>query len=301
MHVVKVDILYYNSFNIKNKVGEMKDYEICYYNDKNMSNDEKHVHSYYEVYFLSEDNASVFIQNKLYKLWQGDVVILPPGTLHRVIHREESETYSYFAFCISCEYYEKLLQISKDYEYMIKSVLEEEEYIYHNTQVEFSDIQSAIFHLLEEIHGNQYGKETKIFIGICDLLLLLNRMVYKKKHPQKAKEEENLYGNILKYIDDNLEKELSLEYLAGEFLVSKYHIAHIFKENTGISIHQYIMKKRLTACKEAILSNRSISKVYLMFGFKDYSSFYRAFKKEFGISPKEYKDLHIQLENHKEV
>ena len=92
MHVVKVDILYYNSFNIKNKVGEMKDYEICYYNDKNMSNDEKHVHSYYEVYFLSEDNASVFIQNKLYKLWQGDVVILPPGTLHRVIHREESET-----------------------------------------------------------------------------------------------------------------------------------------------------------------------------------------------------------------
>lgn len=38
-----------------------------------------------------------------------------------------------------------------------------------------------------------------------------------------------------------------------------------------------------------------------MFGFKDYSSFYRAFKKEFGISPKEYRDLHIQLDNHKEV
>ena len=126
-------------------------------------------------------------------------------------------------------------------------------------------------------------------------------MVYKQNHPQEIKQDQNLYGNIRKYIDDNLEKELSLEYLSGKFLISKYHIAHIFKANTGISIHQYIMKKRLIACKEAILNNHSISKEYQMFGFKDYSSFYRAFKKEFGISPKEYRDLHIQLDNHKEV
>lgn len=279
----------------------MKDFEICYYHDKNISVGENHTHSYYEIYFFPEENASVFIKDRFYKLWQGDVVILPPETLHRVILHEQRETYSYFAFRISGEYCKKLFQMSKDYEYIIQSVREREEYIYHNTQVEFCSIQSTIFHLLEEVHGNQYGRETKIFIEICDLFLLLNRMAYKQNHPQKMQEDRNLYGNILKYIDDNLEKELSLEYLAGEFLVSKYHIAHIFKENTGISIHQYIMKKRLTACKEAILSSRSISKAYQMFGFKDYSSFYRAFKKEFGISPKEYRDLHIQLEKHKEV
>lgn len=56
------------------------------------------------------------------------------------------------------------------------------------------------------------------------------------------------------------------------------------------------MKKRLSACQNAILSNISISKAYLMFGFKDYSNFYRAFKKEFGISPKEYKDMKMQIE-----
>lgn len=301
MRVVKVVVLYYNDFNIKNKVEEMKDYEICYYNDKNVSNDEKRIHSYYEVYFFPEENASAFVKDGIYKLWQGDILILPPGISHRIILQEQSESYNYFAFRISGEYYEKLLEMSNDYEYIMQSVKETEQYIYHNTLVEFWNMQSIIFHLLEEVHGSQYGKETKIFIGICDLLLLLNRMVYKKNHPQKIKEDQNLYGNILEYIDNNLEKELSLEYLSGELLVSKYHIAHIFKENTGISIHQYIMKKRLTACKEAILSNHSISKEYQMFGFKDYSSFYRAFKKEFGISPKEYRDLHIQLENHKEV
>lgn len=47
-------------------------------------------------------------------------------------------------------------------------------------------------------------------------------------------------------------------------------------------------------CKDAILGNDNITKIYLMFGFKDYTSFFRAFKKEYGISPKEYKELYMQ-------
>lgn len=105
-----------------------------------------------------------------------------------------------------------------------------------------------------------------------------------------------MYQKLLVYIDNHLEQDISLEHLAKKFYVSKYYIAHLFKGNTGISIHQYIMKKRLAACQNAILSNISISKAYLMFGFKDYSNFYRAFKKEFGISPKEYKDMKMQVE-----
>ena len=93
----------------------------------------------------------------------------------------------------------------------------------------------------------------------------------------------------LYYIEDHLEEDLTLEKLAAAFYVSKYHIAHVFKDSTGLSVHQYIMKKRLFACKNAIPDCENISDVYLQFGFKDYSSFYRAFKKEFGISPKEYK------------
>ena len=47
-------------------------------------------------------------------------------------------------------------------------------------------------------------------------------------------------------------------------------------------------------CRDAILSNENITKIYLMYGFKDYTSFFRAFKKEYGISPKEYKELYAQ-------
>ena len=56
------------------------------------------------------------------------------------------------------------------------------------------------------------------------------------------------------------------------------------------------MKKRLLKCRDAILSHTSISEAYLLYGFKDYSSFFRAFKKEYGMSPREYKDLFMQEE-----
>ena len=83
-----------------------------------------------------------------------------------------------------------------------------------------------------------------------------------------------------------------LERLAAELFVSKYHIAHVFKDEIGMSIHQYISKKRLARCREALLGDVPVTKVYLLFGFHDYSSFYRAFKKEYGISPKDFKKLH---------
>ena len=113
--------------------------------------------------------------------------------------------------------------------------------------------------------------------------------------PEKKVTDASLYANLVEYIENHLDEELSLERLAEEFYVSKYHIAHVFKDNIGLSIHQYITKKRLLLCEEAIRAKMNITDVYQTYGFGDYSSFYRAFKKEYGLSPKEYRDMQVEI------
>ena len=285
----------YKTEFLKRQYMLSRDYEIYYYSDCHMEPVDLHEHDYYEFYFFLEGNVSIQIEKKLYGLCAGDVVVIPPGVQHRAVIHNPNLPYSRFVFWISMDYYERLNMMSEDFFYTIRCVREKERYIFHNEPVEFSSIQSRIFHLIEEIHSDRFGKDSRIFLGICDLFLHLSRMIYEKDYPKAPKEDRDLYQSIIQYIDDQLDQDLSLEHLAGKFFASKYHIAHIFKENTGISIHQYIMKKRLAACRDAILSNISITKAYLMFGFKDYSSFYRAFKKEYGIPPKEYRDMKVHI------
>lgn len=274
-----------------------KDFEIYYYNSPYQSKVENHSHNYYEFYFFLEGDVSIEIHGEEYPLKYGDVVLIPPGIGHHAVVHGDGVPYRRFVFWISEDYCNRLLALSKDYVYIMQQAVIRKKYIFHNDIIGFNAIQSKVFMLLEELHSEKFGKEAKIALCVNDLILHLNRKAYENEHPQSPKEEQNLYQNLINYIEENLEDDLSLERMAGSFYISKYHISHIFKENAGISVHQYIMKKRLESCRQAIVSGMEISKAFLMYGFKDYSSFYRAFRKEYGISPKEYKDMQKKIQD----
>ena len=270
-----------------------KDFEIYYYNDHDLTKVDRHTHNYYEFYFFLEGDISIQIDKETFPIKHGDILLVPPMIPHHPIIHSLEIPYRRFVFWVSCDYWNYLMQISPDYGYLMQYVQTSRQYIFHNDPITFNTVQSKILRLLEEIHSERFGRSAQISLCVNDLVLCLNRLIYERTVPHPQNEELDLYQQLLKYIEQHLDEDLSLETLSKKFYVSKYHIAHIFTDNLGISIHQYITKKRLTLCREAILGKSSITEVYMTFGFGDYSSFYRAFKKEYGISPKDYRDMHI--------
>ena len=235
-----------------------RDFELYYYNDHNLSKVDLHSHNYYEFYFFMEGDVSIQIGTEVYPIHFGDIMLVPPHIPHRPIIHSTASPYRRFVFWISQEYCNHLLQISKDYAYLMQHVQVSQNYFFPTDRITFNAIQSKLLRLIEEVRSDRFGRDAQIPLYVNDLLLYLNRLVYERLHPQKSRTEESLYQNVAAYIEEHLDEDLSLEKLAGEF-VSKYHIAHVFKDNLGLSIHQYITKKRLALCREAILGQMSIT------------------------------------------
>ena len=252
----------------------------------------EHTHTHYEFYLFLEGAISLEIDGVLYTPTPGDLLLIPPGVPHHLVMHDLSVPYRRFVFWVSAAFAEQLRARSADYVYLMEYAAENQKYLFPLDSVEFNTIQYRTIRLIEEMRSDHFGKETQIFLYVSDLLMQINRTVYEQHHPLIRKAQLSLYEQLCFYIDEHLSEDLSLERLAAELFVNKYHIAHVFKDEIGMSIHQYISKKRLARCREALLGDVPVTKVYLLFGFHDYSSFYRAFKKEYGISPKDFKELH---------
>ena len=94
---------------------------------------------------------------------------------------------------------------------------------------------------------------------------------------------------VLRYIAAHLEEPLSVDLLAREFYLSRYYLMHRFKAVTGYTVHQYISQKRLLRAGELIREGVPVMKAAEQAGFREYSTFLRAFQNTFRMSPREFR------------
>jgi AraC-like DNA-binding protein len=121
------------------------------------------------------------------------------------------------------------------------------------------------------------------------LIVLINRFFLVKDGNDKEDIEYDEYINsVIDYINKNINCDLSIDSIAAAFYMSKYYLMHKFKKQTGYTIHNYIVKKRLILAKGLLQSGLTVTEVCDECGFEDYSNFLRAFKKMYGLAPKSY-------------
>lgn len=120
------------------------------------------------------------------------------------------------------------------------------------------------------------------------LILLIRSAIRSEAREKIKKRKHSLVDDLFIYIKLHITEEITLERLEKEFYVSRYHISREFKKHTGMTIHQYIVKIKLQLCKTLLEQGNSVVNVYKHVGLGGYNHMFRAFKKEFGITPMEY-------------
>ncbi len=124
----------------------------------------------------------------------------------------------------------------------------------------------------------------------CTLLMYIFRVINRTVNNVTLLNKDNILNLVLPYIDQNFLENISLSDIAAECFVNKYHLAHVFTENFGMSIGQYIRGKKLELAQQQIRGTTlPISDIASQCGFSDPVYFNRLFKKATGMTPLQYR------------
>lgn len=108
--------------------------------------------------------------------------------------------------------------------------------------------------------------------------------------------------NILSYVEKHLDSELSLEKIAKELNYSKFYIARVFKEDTGLTLYQYIRSRRLNeSARKLVETKRPVIEIAFLAGYGSQQAFTQAFHREYGCTPQEYRRNGIFLPKQNEI
>lgn len=248
-----------------------------------------HSHNYIEIiYCRTSAGVEYLIGSERYRLQKGDIVFVPPGVSHRPIMPEKlTVPYERDVLWISTEFMETILKMfpdataeSRDHRAPIRTA---------GTRWEFlGDVFRA--GVLEE-EQKRPGWETAVMGNTLMIFTYMKRIYIERSAGTMKAEKPELLDRITAYIEQNYAEHITIDDLARKFYVSNSTISHLFRQKMGVSLYRYITQRRLIAAKSLVTAKVPMEEVSRMVGFADYSTFYRAFKQEFGISPRQFAQL----------
>lgn len=259
-----------------------QEFRLFYLKDQKHQNFTYHYHDFYKVIIFLSGKATYHIEGKSYYLNPWDILLVDKYSIHKPEISSE-EPYERFILWIRNDLKEELLT---------RCFQKATDRCFHLVRLP-SKMQKKLEQVLSEFY--QSSKHQELGDAILEkalfyeFMVYLNRIFLEKQYicDQDSYAYDSRIEELLKYINRNLEKELSIEELSRKYFLSKYYMMRKFKEETGYTIHSYIVSKRLFLAKNLISQGFPVTKAALQSGFKDYTAFIRAYKKQFGELPSE--------------
>ena len=245
---------------------------------------EFHAHDFLELYYFLDGSVTYYIEDQVYDLCPGDLLIIPAGKMHRPVIANEHAAYERMVLWITPQYLQGIDSPAGDLQKNLQKVGE------HGYCVPFRDDETVfVTALLKKLlYMQKNDTDPKFCAGAVELYLwtiFRSYGVIDTTH----RNETQVIPQVIRYITEHFSEPLTLEDIAAEFFVSKSYLNRHFKAYTNSTVYAYIMALRLTHARRMLREGIPAVEAGRECGFSDYSTFYKAFKTQTGLSPQQFK------------
>ncbi|ROR26355.1 AraC-like DNA-binding protein [Mobilisporobacter senegalensis] len=269
------------------KIGYLNnDFEMFHIIDSKKKEFDFHYHDFNKIIIFISGNINYSIEGKNYSLKPYDVVLVNAGEIHRPSIIDNTD-YERIIIYVSTQFLNKYKQEDYDLNYCFERAKKEHSNVLRIHSIDKSKLYQVCQELEHSFNDNEYANELYQKILFLEFMIQLNRTAISN-HINYL---DSVNGNtklipIIEYINEHLTEELSIDKLSSQFYLNRYYLMHFFKEETGYTIGNYITEKRLLLAKNLVQNGSSITDACFQSGFKNYTTFLRAFKKKFHTIPK---------------
>ncbi|WP_125152146.1 AraC family transcriptional regulator [Clostridium rectalis] len=278
---------------LENKRGYLKsDFEIFHLKDQKDLEFAFHYHDFNKIIVFISGKVTYLIEGKSYKLRPWDILIINKNEIHKPII-DSKEVYERIIIWVNTEFILKHNSKECDLLKSFKIARKEKLNLLRLTPNLIEKLKYILLNLENAKVDNRFGSHILSNSLFLQFLVYLNRLFLgnnKANNENVDIEYDENIDKVLNYINVNICDDLSIEKIASILYINKYYLMHKFKKHTGYTIYNYIIQKRLIRAITLMKEGKNATEACMNSGFKDYSNFVRVFKKNFKMSPKNYRE-----------
>ncbi len=271
------------------KTGYLNEnFRLFHLRDKTEQEFQFHYHDFHKIVIFISGNVTYFIEGKAYYPKPWDILLVGRYNVHKPLISKDS-TYERIVIWIKNEFIGSYQDTEDNISACFSHTDNQGIHLIRPAADPQLIIREILFQLEIALSSDKFAAPLLATTLFLQLLIYINRITLSQRsvHSSSFAYDKQI-EEIMQFINHNLSADLSNDALADRFYLSRYHLMHKFKKETGYTLHNYIEQKRLANASAQIKKGIPVMKAAKDSGFLDYSTFLRAFRKKYGISPKEY-------------
>ena len=258
-----------------------EDFEAHHNRDPYFRTIEFHAHDFLELYLFLDGSVTYYIEDQVYDLCPGDLLIIPPGRMHRPVIANERAAYERMVLWVELDYIARIDSAAGELQAALRGIGANG----YRVPLRGDDLIFAAS-LFRRIVKMERGG---VFTSSAIRLYLKDAFEAYSLVEKEARGETAVIPQVIRYLTEHFREPLRLDDLAARFFISKSYLNRHFKAYTNATVYPYLMALRITHARRMLRAGATAAEAGRECGFSDYSTFYKAFKAQTGITPQEFK------------